>query len=141
DQRHDARGAQRVREFLARGRHTGRREAAADRRDQRLPAHRRRLAHDRAPRLARAGAGRTGAVAARRAAEDAALIGHLQTIAASLLRPPRVALQRSRWETPDGDFIDIDFAGDAAAPRLMVLFHGLEGSSNSHYARRLARAL
>ena len=69
------------------------------------------------------------------------MIGHLQTIAASLLRPPRVALQRSRWETPDGDFIDIDFAGDAAAPRLMVLFHGLEGSSNSHYARRLARAL
>ena len=50
-------------------------------------------------------------------------------------------MQRSRWETPDGDFIDVDFAGDAAAPRLMVLFHGLEGSSDSHYARRLARAL
>jgi predicted alpha/beta-fold hydrolase len=69
------------------------------------------------------------------------LIGHLQTIVASLLPPPRVALQRSRWETPDGDFIDVDFAGERGLPRLMVLFHGLEGSSNSHYARRLARVL
>jgi predicted alpha/beta-fold hydrolase len=69
------------------------------------------------------------------------LIGHLQTVVASLLPPPRVALQRSRWETPDGDFVDVDFAGEAALPKLMVLFHGLEGSSDSHYARRLARAL
>jgi len=68
------------------------------------------------------------------------LIGHLQTIVAALLPPPRVSLQRSRWETPDGDFIDIDFAGEPGAPTL-VLFHGLEGSSNSHYARRLAREL
>jgi len=68
------------------------------------------------------------------------LIGHLQTIVAALLPPPRVSLQRSRWETPDGDFIDVDFAGEPGAPTL-VLFHGLEGSSNSHYARRLAGAL
>jgi predicted alpha/beta-fold hydrolase len=68
------------------------------------------------------------------------LIGHLQTIVAALLLPTRASLQRSRWETPDGDFIDVDFAGDAAAPP-MVLFHGLEGSSDSHYARRLAHAL
>jgi len=69
------------------------------------------------------------------------LIGHLQTIVASLLPPPRVALQRSRWETPDGDFVDVDFAGAPGLPRLMVLFHGLEGCSDSHYARRLAQAL
>jgi predicted alpha/beta-fold hydrolase len=69
------------------------------------------------------------------------LIGHLQTIAATLLRPPPATLQRSRWDTPDGDFIDVDFAGDDRAARLMVLFHGLEGSSDSHYARLLARAL
>ena len=68
------------------------------------------------------------------------MIGHLQTIVASLLPPPRVALQRRRWDTPDGDFIDIDFAGEPGAAT-MVVFHGLEGSSNSHYARRLARAL
>jgi hypothetical protein len=69
------------------------------------------------------------------------LIGHLETVIAALLPPPPVAYERERWETPDGDFIDVDFAGDAGAPRLMVLFHGLEGCSDSHYARSLARAL
>ena len=64
--------------------------------------------------------------------------GHLQTIFATLRRPPRVALERSRWDTPDGDFIDVDFAGDAAAQRRLVLFHGLEGSADSHYARAIA---
>lgn len=68
------------------------------------------------------------------------MIGHVQTVAAALFPPPRVALTRRRWETPDGDFIDVDFAGDAALPRLMVLFHGLEGCSDSHYARLIARA-
>jgi uncharacterized protein len=53
--------------------------------------------------------------------------------------PPPVHFERQRWDTPDGDFIDVDFAGDA--PRLMVLFHGLEGCSDSHYARLLAREL
>lgn len=64
--------------------------------------------------------------------------GHLQTIYASLAPPPRVAFERSRWDTPDGDFIDVDFAGEAAASRRMVLFHGLEGSADSHYARAIA---
>ena len=49
-----------------------------------------------------------------------------------------MALERNRWETPDGDFIDVDFAGDPAAPRRLVLFHGLEGCSESHYARAIA---
>ena len=69
------------------------------------------------------------------------MIGHLQTIAAALAPGPRVALDRSRWQTPDGDFIDVDFAGDEHLPRLAVLLHGLEGCSQSHYARSLARAL
>jgi uncharacterized protein len=69
------------------------------------------------------------------------LIGHLETILAALRPPPRVTLARERWQTPDGDFIDVDFAGDAGLPRLMVLLHGLEGCSDSHYARSLARAL
>jgi hypothetical protein len=47
-------------------------------------------------------------------------------------------MARERWEAPDGDFIDVDFAGDPQAPRLLVLFHGLEGCSDSHYARALA---
>ncbi len=64
--------------------------------------------------------------------------GHLQTLVAALAPAPRVAFSRERWDTPDGDFIDVDWAGDARAARLLVLFHGLEGSSASHYARALA---
>jgi predicted alpha/beta-fold hydrolase len=67
------------------------------------------------------------------------LIGHFETIRAALFPPPRAPLRRERWETPDGDFIDVDFAGEGE--RLAVLFHGLEGCSDSHYARLLARAL
>ena len=57
---------------------------------------------------------------------------HLQTIWAGALRlSPRVPLIRSRWELPDGDFLDVDVLGaTAAAPQLIVL-HGLEGSSRS----------
>ena len=70
--------------------------------------------------------------------------GHLQTIVAALLPAPRVAWSRERWETPDGDFIDLDWAGRYSNPSgpLIVLFHGLEGSSASPYARAIAaRAL
>jgi predicted alpha/beta-fold hydrolase len=66
--------------------------------------------------------------------------GHAQTIYPSLRPPRRVALERSRWDTPDGDFIDVDFAGDPRAARQLVLFHGLEGCSDSHYARAIAAA-
>jgi predicted alpha/beta-fold hydrolase len=68
------------------------------------------------------------------------LLGHLQTVWPVLFAPPRIALERARWDTPDGDFIDVDFAGRADAKRVLVLFHGLEGSSGSHYARALAAA-
>ena len=68
------------------------------------------------------------------------MIGHWQTIAAALFPPPPVHFERARWETPDGDFIDVDFAGSADAPQ-MVLLHGLEGCSDSHYVRLLAGAL
>jgi len=47
-------------------------------------------------------------------------------------------MRRERFETPDGDFLDLDWLVDAPAtgPLLLVL-HGLEGSSRSHYARGL----
>ena len=69
--------------------------------------------------------------------------GHAQTIYPALfLRGGTPRYRRERWDTPDGDFIDLDFldAGAAGAPRV-VLFHGLEGSSSSHYAVALMRAL
>jgi len=63
---------------------------------------------------------------------------HLQTIYASLFaRAPRVALRRERWDTPDGDFVDVDFLDGPEASPWLHLFHGLEGSSESPYARML----
>ncbi len=52
----------------------------------------------------------------------------------------RPQYMRERWDTPDADFIDVDFSTHSApadAP-LLVLFHGLEGSSRSHYAEAFA---
>ena len=67
--------------------------------------------------------------------------GHAQTIWPLLIKGPRPPYRRERWDTPDGDFIDLDWiAGRPDAP-CVVLFHGLEGSSRSHYARRLMHAL
>jgi uncharacterized protein len=64
--------------------------------------------------------------------------GHAQTVYPSLWPPPRVPLERERWDTPDDDFIDVDFCGDPGAKTQLVLFHGLEGGSDSHYARSMA---
>ena len=64
--------------------------------------------------------------------------GHLQTIyPATCIAKPKVAYRRERWPTPDGDFIDIDFIDGKPDRPFIVLFHGLEGSSDSHYARSL----
>lgn len=64
--------------------------------------------------------------------------GHLQTIfPATCISKPTVAYRRERWQTPDGDFIDVDFVDGKSDRPFIVLFHGLEGSSNSHYARAL----
>ncbi|PLZ00799.1 alpha/beta hydrolase [Burkholderia sp. WAC0059] len=79
---------------------------------------------------------------------------HAQTIMpAFFARLPMPAYRRERWDTPDGDFIELDWitsgdgatTGDPAASTnadapLLVLFHGLEGGSGSHYARALAAA-
>jgi len=68
--------------------------------------------------------------------------GNLQTIWPSLVTPePRVAYRRERWDTPDGDFIDLDWLPWIEGAPLVVLFHGLEGSSQSHYSRALMHAL
>ena len=67
--------------------------------------------------------------------------GHAQTLYGTLFAHAKIGWKRERWDTPDGDFIDVDrLAGSAGAP-LVVLFHGLEGGSGSHYACALAREL
>jgi uncharacterized protein len=46
---------------------------------------------------------------------------------------------RERFETPDGDFVDVDWLpGRPDAPLLLVL-HGLEGTARSHYVGGLFR--
>lgn len=52
---------------------------------------------------------------------------------------PELLFRRERWNTPDGDFVDVDrLDGPAPGAPLLVLFHGLEGSSQSHYAQAFA---
>jgi predicted alpha/beta-fold hydrolase len=92
--------------------------------------------------------------------------GHLQTIIASLLSTgSEVKYRRERWELNDGDFIDVDWADalpanaqatdndaqlslskplapdhiDQKKP-IIVIFHGLEGDSQSQYAKSLIGA-
>lgn len=74
--------------------------------------------------------------------------GHLQTIwpalASRRVVGPPVLFRRERWSTPDQDFIDADWLAEDQAPPpdphrpLLVLFHGLEGSSRSAYAQAFA---
>ncbi|NRF69545.1 alpha/beta hydrolase [Aquincola sp. S2] len=72
--------------------------------------------------------------------------GNAQTIWPALVSRRRSdaavpALRRERWDTPDGDFIDVDFA-DPPTPDApwLVLFHGLEGTVRSHYVGSFAAA-
>jgi len=68
--------------------------------------------------------------------------GNLQTIWAALAAPaPPVSYRRERWDAPDGDFIDVDWMPWVEGAPLVVQFHGLEGTSQSPYARALMRAL
>lgn len=66
---------------------------------------------------------------------------HLQTIVAGRLR--RVdgpGYTRERIETPDGDFLDLDWAR-VDVERVVIISHGLEGSAERAYVRGMARAL
>ncbi|MFC4992745.1 hydrolase [Rubritalea tangerina] len=63
---------------------------------------------------------------------------HVQTILPTLVHTPSVPLRRERMELPDGDFIDLDWADAPDSPsRVVLIFHGLEGGSDSPYVKRL----
>lgn len=79
---------------------------------------------------------------------DGAVGGNLQTlwpaVVSKRLDGPDPIYARQRWTTPDADFIDVDWLapacdGSESRTPLLVLFHGLEGSSSSHYARAYAQ--
>ncbi|RQO59925.1 alpha/beta hydrolase [Paucibacter sp. KBW04] len=70
--------------------------------------------------------------------------GHAQTIWPALYakrhQGPPPQFRRERWDTPDGDFVDVDFLNAPTLPGqpLLVLFHGLEGNSQSQYVQAFA---
>ena len=65
---------------------------------------------------------------------------HLQTLWPALARrTPSVPIERERFELPDGDFVELDRAGGESGP-IVVILHGLQGSSRSSYARGLLGA-
>lgn len=67
---------------------------------------------------------------------------HAQTLYAPCVKPRgTVSYRRERWDTPDGDFVDLDWLDGPRDAPLVAMFHGLEGSSRSHYALALAREL
>lgn len=67
--------------------------------------------------------------------------GHLQTIFPSLMRRLNGDFyQRERIETPDSDFLDIDWAC-VGSRKLAVLSHGLEGNSHRPYVVGMATML
>ncbi|HWL39731.1 MAG TPA: hydrolase [Gemmatimonadaceae bacterium] len=64
--------------------------------------------------------------------------GHLQTLWGKLFRrQPAAPTTLERWDTPDGDFVELQrLAAPKGSPRL-ILLHGLEGTVRSHYAQGL----
>ena len=64
---------------------------------------------------------------------------HAQTVWGSLFRlPVRLPIEHQRWELPDGDFIDVDvLPGPGVDSPVVVVCHGLEGSSKAGYVRGL----
>lgn len=63
---------------------------------------------------------------------------HLQSILPTLFRRIRVDFERTVLELSDGDFLDLDWVR-RGNERLVILSHGLEGSTGSSYIRGASR--
>lgn len=67
------------------------------------------------------------------------LNGHFETIIPSLWRRIEgVSYTRQKIDTPDGDFLNLDWS-KVGSNRLLIVSHGLEGDSNRHYAKALVK--
>ncbi|HET7232222.1 MAG TPA: alpha/beta fold hydrolase [Longimicrobium sp.] len=73
---------------------------------------------------------------------------HAQTVGGRYLRPHTgVRYRRERVDTPDGDFLDLDWAAVPGRPEpaegapYVVVIHGLEGSADSAYVKETCRGL
>jgi len=66
---------------------------------------------------------------------------HLQTIYPAMFRKVELIAQcKERIDTPDDDFLDLDW-GRMGNSRLAIICHGLEGHSRSRYVQGMARAM
>jgi uncharacterized protein len=64
--------------------------------------------------------------------------GHLRTLWGKLFRrQPAAPTVMERWDTPDGDFLEIHRLHAAPGTPRVLLLHGLEGTVRSHYAQAL----
>lgn len=67
---------------------------------------------------------------------------HVQTIVPKFfIKAPRVNMKQERIKTPDNDFVDLAWSMPANPKALVIMFHGLEGSSQSHYIQHLSATL
>ncbi len=67
-------------------------------------------------------------------------LGHIETILPYLFRTVKgISATRERVDTPDGDFIDIDWVHVPNSRKLLVLSHGLEGKSDQAYILGMAK--
>lgn len=69
---------------------------------------------------------------------------HVQTMYPTLFRPtPEADPERERLETPDGDFLDIDWhrCSQGTGSKIAIVSHGLEGHARKKYPLGMARHL
>lgn len=63
---------------------------------------------------------------------------HSQTLWGKLFRQQELQpTEIERWDTPDGDFVDIHRLNTRGATTRLLVLHGLEGTIRSHYAQGL----
>ena len=65
--------------------------------------------------------------------------GHYQTIVPNLFKRVPISYRRERIDTPDGDFLDLDWLDHPHSDKLVILSHGLEGDSHRTYVASAAK--
>ncbi len=63
---------------------------------------------------------------------------HAETIVPSIFRRVEGTYERERLELSDGDFVDLDWMR-SDNKKLVIISHGLEGSSDRHYSKGMAK--
>ncbi|WP_339753463.1 YheT family hydrolase [Algoriphagus aquimarinus] len=65
--------------------------------------------------------------------------GHLETIIPSIFRKvSEVSYKREKIDTPDGDFLNLDWS-NLGSSKLLIISHGLEGDSERHYVKGMVK--